>query len=298
MDDSWWESALAQAEENDAEWDPYANAFAADPMGLAEATSQEPAIPATPAQGRSHSAEAGTPQSRLEESVLPEETPANKKRRLIDKQPPPLVASSASSSWPESPSSGESPLPILFKRPAGSSSSLTRQRALADLAQVSGDAAEPELMDWRSDIQKKEDYETTARLARRLHYKDVAADHCGKSGKERKSIIRSEWTKLSAPLKRGVYERVEAEVSLNADERVRLRRFLMLARCASSCGDSDSLARVVFFRGKQALFTYHDDAWVLTRPAWDFKDSAEPLAAAAQACRDDPFVENLDSLVE
>ena len=184
-------------------------------------------------------------------------------------------------------------MPILFKRPAGSSSSLTRQRALADLAQLSGDAAEPELMDWRSDIQKKEDYETTARLGRRLHYQDIALDHCGKSGKERKAIIRSEWTKLSAPLKRAVYERVEAELPLNAHEQVHLRRFLMFARCVSSCADAELLLPALFFRGKQALFTYHDDAWVLDRPAWEFKDSAEPLAAAAQACRGDPFVEKL-----
>jgi hypothetical protein len=32
---------------------------------------------------------------------------------------------------------------------------------------------------------------------------------------------------------------------------------------------------------------------VLDRPAWEFKDSAEALAAAAQACRGDPFVEKL-----
>ena len=157
-----------------------------------------------------------------------------KRRRLIDKQPPPLVASSACSSSPESPSSAESPLPILFKRPAGRCSPLTRQRAAADLAQLSGDAEEAELMDWRSDIQKKEDFETTSRLGRRLHYKDVALDHCGKSGKERKYIIRGEWSKLSAPLKRAVYERVEAELPLNAHEQVHLRRFLMFARCVSS----------------------------------------------------------------
>ena len=82
---------------------------------------------------------------------------------------------------------------------------------MADLAVLSGDAAESELLDWRSDIQKKEDYEATARLGRRLHYQDIALDHCGKSGKERKTIIRGEWSKLSAQLKRGVYERVEAE---------------------------------------------------------------------------------------
>jgi hypothetical protein len=72
----------------------------------------------------------------------------------------------------------------------------------------------------------------------------------------------------------------------------------MFARCASSCGDPRNPSQVEFLRGKQALVTYHDDAWVLDRPAWDFKDSAEPLAAAAQACRDDPIVENLNMQVE
>ena len=141
-----------------------------------------------------------------------------KRRRLSDKQPPPLVASSATSSSPESPLSQESPLPILFKRPAGSSSCLTLGRAVADLAQLSGDAADAELLDWRSENHKKADYETTAKLGKRLHYKDIAGDHCGKQGKERKAIIRSEWSKLSAQSKRGVYERVEAELQLNAKE--------------------------------------------------------------------------------
>ena len=69
---------------------------------------------------------------------------------------------------------------------------------MADLAVLSGDAAESELLDWRSDIQKKEDYETTARLGRRLHYQDITLDHYGKSGKGRNAIIRGEWSKFSA----------------------------------------------------------------------------------------------------
>ena len=157
-----------------------------------------------------------------------------KRRRLNDKHPPPLVAPSATSSSPESPLSQESLLPIQFKRPAGSSSCRTLGRAAADLAQMSGDAADAELLDWRSENQKKEDYETTAKLGNRLHYKDIAGDHCGKRGRERKSIIRSEWSKLSAQSKRGVYERVEAELPLNAEEQLRVRRFLMFARCVTS----------------------------------------------------------------
>ena len=42
------------------------------------------------------------------------------------------------------------------------------------------------------------------------------------------------------------------------------------------------------------LLTCHNDKWVLDRPEWSFGDAAEPLAAAAQACRDDPFVQNLN----
>ena len=156
-------------------------------MGLAVVTSQKPATSAAPAQGCSHSAEPGTPQSMLLTSVPPQETPAMKRRRLNDKHPPPLVAPSATSSSPESPLSQESPLPILFKLPAGSSSCLTLGRAVADLAQLSGDAADAELLDWRSENQKKEDYETTAKLGKRLHYKDIAGDHCGKQGERAQS---------------------------------------------------------------------------------------------------------------
>ena len=46
------------------------------------------------------------------------------------------------------------------------------------------------------------------------------------------------------------------------------------------------------------LLTYHDDKWVLDRPEWSFGDAAEPLAAAAQACRDDTFVQNLNCELE
>ena len=49
---------------------------------------------------------------------------------------------------------------------------------------------------------------------------------------------------------------------------------------------------------KQALLTYHHGTWVLGRPGWNFNDAAEPLAAAAQACRDDPFVQNLNCELE
>ena len=37
---------------------------------------------------------------------------------------------------------------------------------------------------------------------------------------------------------------------------------------------------------------------MLHRPEWNFAEAAEPLAAAAQACRDDPFVQHLHAGLE
>ena len=44
--------------------------------------------------------------------------------------------------------------------------------------------------------------------------------------------------------------------------------------------------------------TYHDDTWILARPEWNFDAAAEPLAAAAEACRTDPFVIKLSCELE
>ena len=155
------------------------------------------------------------------------------------------------------------------------------------------DAGDPEILDWRSELQKKVDYDTTVKLGKRLHYKDIAGNHSGKSGKERKNQIRAEWSKLSAADKRAVYERAEAELQLFDADTLHLRRFLMFARQWTQSGAPVRPSVDCFLRAKQVLLTYHDAAWVLDRPAWEFKDSAEPLAAAAQACRGDPFVEKL-----
>ena len=217
-----------------------------------------------------------------------------KKRRLKEKQPPSLVASSATSSSPESTFSAESRLPIVqFKRPASRKGQGCTRPGAADTSEVPADAGDAEILDWRSELQKKVDYDTTVKLGKRLHYKDIAGDHSGKSGKERKTQIRAEWGKLNAAGKRAVYERAEAELQLTAEDQLHLRRFLMFARQWTQSGAPVRPSVDCFLRAKQVLLTYHDAAWVLDRPAWEFKDSAEALAAAAQACRGDPFVEKL-----
>ena len=216
-----------------------------------------------------------------------------KKRRLKEKQPPSLVASSATSSSPESTFSAVSRLPIVqFKRPASRKGQGCTRPGAADTSEMPADAGDAEILDWRSELQKKVDYDTTVKLGKRLHYQDISGNHSGKSGKERKNQIRAEWSKLSAADKRAVYERAEAELQLTAQDKLHLRRFLMFARKWES-GVPVRPSVDCFLRAKQVLLTYHDAAWVLDRPAWDFKDSAEPLAAAAQACRGDPFVEKL-----
>ena len=239
-----------------------------------------------------------TYQPRLHTSMPPQETPAMKKRRLKEKQPPSLVASSATSSSPESTFSAESRLPIVqFKRPASRKCQGCTRPGAADTSEMPADAGDPEILDWRSELQKKVDYDTTVKLGKRLHYKDIAGNHSGKSGKERKKQIRADWSKLSAADKRAVYERAEAELQLTDADKLHLRRFLMFARKWES-GVPVRPSVDCFLRAKQVLLTYHDAAWVLDRPAWDFKDSAEPLAAAAQACRGDPFVEKLTMEME
>ena len=44
--------------------------------------------------------------------------------------------------------------------------------------------------------------------------------------------------------------------------------------------------------------TYHADSWVIARPAWDFDGVGEPIAAAAEACRTDPFVTDVTAQLE
>ena len=221
-----------------------------------------------------------------------------KKRRMNEKQPPSLVASSATSSSPESTFSAESRLPIVqFKRPASRKGQGCTRPGAADTSEMPADAGDTDLLDWRSENQKKVDYDTTVKLGKRLHYQDISGNHSGKSGKERKNQIRAEWSKLSAAGKRAVYERAEAELQLTDADKLHLRRFLMFARKWES-GVPVRPSVDCFLRAKQVLLTYHDAAWVLDRPAWEFKDSAEPLAAAAQACRDDPFVQHLNCELE
>ena len=110
------------------------------------------------------------------------------------------------------------------------------------------------------------------------------------------SSIRAEWCKLSRSAKRGFYERVPVELELTQGERLHVNRFQVFARPCTP--DESQNGKLEFWRGKQALFTDHHDNLVLPRPDWSFADAAEPLAAAAQACRDDPFVQHLNCELE
>jgi hypothetical protein len=187
MDQEWLDLALQQEELfQDDDWESLAK-WASVPTGEAVVTPQKPATSATPAQSGDQTGQPVTYQPRLHTSMPPQETPAMKKRRLIEKQPPSLVASSATSSSPESTFSAVSRLPIVqFKRPASRKGQGCTRPGAADTSEVPADAGDAEILDWRSELQKKVDYDTTVKLGKRLHNKDIAGNHSGKSGKERK----------------------------------------------------------------------------------------------------------------
>ena len=296
-DEDWWDVAFAQ-QESDQGFAPWEQAGSGDPMGLGVVAlgEQQHAI-VTSAGCSPQSIVPVTPQSVRVASVLPEQTPQAKRRRLLVNQPPLLLASSATSSSSELPFSGSSELPIQFKRPAARCPLDTARQELADMCEASPEL--PQVVDWRSNDQKEADYHVVVKLGRRLHYKDTAMDHCGKAGKEHKTLIRAAWCNLSPQAQRAVYERLEQEMDLDVRQKLHVNRLLVFARCATSDEfDGSGVRGATWLRAKQALLTYHDDTWVLGRPSWNFDDAAEPLAAAAKACRDDPFVQNLSCELE
>ena len=219
--------------------------------------------------------------------------PAAKRRRITSKR---CDSSSPSGSSAQS-SSSPSSLPALpFRRTDGYSKAVAEP--LAASVEECGDTQDiaESFEDRRSGQQKQDDYNVSINAARRVHYHESAEKYPKLSGQKRKLAIRQEFSNLDFKTKIKFCERAVREQNAEPGEKSALQRYLRWTREGEKEDNAEGKrARQRFINGKIAFLTYHADAWVLSRPAWNLQEAAEPLAAAVQRCRSDATVTALKS---
>ena len=150
--------------------------------------------------------------------------------------------------------------------------------------------------DRRSAPQKQDDYNVSINAARRVHYRESADKYPKLAGQSRNLAIRQDFTKLDFKTKLNFCEGSVRSGKLQPGEKSALQRYLRWTREAEEDDNAEGTrTRARFINGKIAFLTYHADAWVLSRPAWNLQEAAEPLAAAVQRCRSDATVTALKS---
>ena len=158
---------------------------------------------------------------------------------------------------------------------------------------------EQSLDDWRSADERVADYNLATRHGRRLHYRECEVPK-KVTGNARKNAIRKAWTELKAEEKRKYCQRSVEEESMEPGEKSAIARYLRWSRGEAGPAGRGRRANAneKFINGKLVFLTYHADAWVLSRPAWNLRNAAEPLAAAVSECRTDATVLALQSQLE
>ena len=132
--------------------------------------------------------------------------------------------------------------------------------------------------------------------ARRVHYRESADKYPKLAGQSRNLAIRQDFTKLDFKTKLNFCEGSVRSGKLEPGEKSALQRYLRWTREAEEDDNAEGTRTCArFINGKIAFLTYHADAWVLSRPAWNLQEAAEPLAAAVQRCRSDATVTALKS---
>ena len=218
---------------------------------------------------------------------------AAKRRRISSKQ---CHSSSPSGSSTQS-SSSPSSLPALpFRRTDVYSEAVAEPLAASVEEHCDTQGIAESFEDTRSGEEKKSDYRHAVNAARREFYRESADSYPKLKGERRKQAIRQDFAKLDRKTKHKLVQRAVRSQNLETGVKSALQRYLRWAREAEEDDNVEGTrTRGRFINGKIAFLTYHADAWVLSRPAWNLQEAAEPLAAAVQRCRSDATVTALKS---